>query len=303
VGSENARQMFKVFVEMVLGVEPDEVSLLYFLFYIHSAGGAIPLADVDEKVNGAQSIKIAGGAQRISEGLADRIGLNQIQFNSPVDRIDQSSEGCVRVFTRDNKVYEAKRVVLALAPALAGRIRYSPPMPIARDQLCQRMPMGSILKCFLFYRTAWWLTKGYNGLAVDNDGPVKATFDACTPDGKIAVLVAFVPAREAQKWSDQPAQLFQDAVVEHIGIMFASKEDSRAIIHFVAQNWAAEEFSAGCYVGVMAPGVLTACGRALRTPVQRLHFAGTETATEWSGYIEGAIQAGERAAREVATLL
>lgn len=39
--------------------------------------------------------------------------------------------------------------------------------------------------------------------------------------------------------------------------------------------------------------------RVLREPVGRLYFAGTETATEWSGYMEGAVQAGERAAREV----
>lgn len=37
----------------------------------------------------------------------------------------------------------------------------------------------------------------------------------------------------------------------------------------------------------------------LREPVGRLYFAGTETATEWSGYMEGAVEAGERAAREV----
>ncbi|MEQ2245003.1 hypothetical protein ILYODFUR_023014, partial [Ilyodon furcidens] len=37
----------------------------------------------------------------------------------------------------------------------------------------------------------------------------------------------------------------------------------------------------------------------LREPVGRLYFAGTETASEWSGYMEGAVQAGERAAREV----
>lgn len=39
--------------------------------------------------------------------------------------------------------------------------------------------------------------------------------------------------------------------------------------------------------------------RIIREPVGRVYFAGTETATEWSGYMEGAIQAGERAAREV----
>lgn len=39
--------------------------------------------------------------------------------------------------------------------------------------------------------------------------------------------------------------------------------------------------------------------RVLRQPVGRIYFAGTETATHWSGYMEGAVEAGERAAREV----
>lgn len=49
----------------------------------------------------------------------------------------------------------------------------------------------------------------------------------------------------------------------------------------------------------LGPGFLTRYGRHLRTPIGRMHFAGTETATEWSGYINGAVQAGERSATEV----
>jgi monoamine oxidase len=37
----------------------------------------------------------------------------------------------------------------------------------------------------------------------------------------------------------------------------------------------------------------------VRVPVGRIHFAGTETSTYWTGYMDGAVRAGERAAREV----
>ncbi len=50
----------------------------------------------------------------------------------------------------------------------------------------------------------------------------------------------------------------------------------------------------------MPPGVMTRFGHALREPVGRIHWAGTETATEWTGYIEGALLSGIRAAKEVA---
>ena len=48
----------------------------------------------------------------------------------------------------------------------------------------------------------------------------------------------------------------------------------------------------------MAPGVLSAYGQELARPCGRIHWAGTETATVWSGYMEGAIRSGERAAEE-----
>jgi len=52
-------------------------------------------------------------------------------------------------------------------------------------------------------------------------------------------------------------------------------------------------------VGVMPPGVLTTVGKSLRQPFDRIFWAGTETAEKWSGYIEGAIVAGEKAATDV----
>ena len=70
-------------------------------------------------------------------------------------------------------------------------------------------------------------------------------------------------------------------------------------VHYVEKNWAEEEFSGGCFVGCMAPGVLTQFGEEISRPFHRVFFAGTETAAYWVGYMEGAAEAGERAAREV----
>jgi hypothetical protein len=66
---------------------------------------------------------------------------------------------------------------------------------------------------------------------------------------------------------------------------------------YVERDWSGEQWSRGCYVGVTAPGVLLDYGPQIRTPSERIHWAGTETATIWNGYMEGAVQSGERAAR------
>jgi monoamine oxidase len=45
--------------------------------------------------------------------------------------------------------------------------------------------------------------------------------------------------------------------------------------------------------------VLHSYGPLLRKRFGRVHWAGTETAGYWNGYMDGAVRSGERAAREV----
>jgi monoamine oxidase len=70
-------------------------------------------------------------------------------------------------------------------------------------------------------------------------------------------------------------------------------------LHYEERDWAEELWSRGCYMAHMPPGVVTSLGPALRAPVGRIHWAGTETATVSHGTIDGAIRSGERAAAEV----
>ncbi len=70
-------------------------------------------------------------------------------------------------------------------------------------------------------------------------------------------------------------------------------------IEVVEQHWPGEPFTRGGPVAICSPGALTGFGSALRDPIGVLHWAGTETATEWCGYLDGAISSGLRAAEEV----
>ena len=72
---------------------------------------------------------------------------------------------------------------------------------------------------------------------------------------------------------------------------------------YVEKNWTDEAWTRGCYEGFAPPGVLLDYGRALREPFRRVHWAGTETATWWIGYMDGAVESGQRAAAEVLSKL
>lgn len=70
-------------------------------------------------------------------------------------------------------------------------------------------------------------------------------------------------------------------------------------IRYLDHSFMNEEWSRGCYAGVPGPGLWTTLGPALRQPIGRIHWAGTETSDIWNGYIDGAVRSGERVAREV----
>jgi len=157
--------------------------------------------------------------------------------------------------------------------------------------------MGSVIKYVAAYERPFWREAGFSGEAVSDTGITVTTFDDSSDDGKHAALVTFSDGRAARDWSDRTPAERQAAVLGEF-VRFFGAQAARPIA-FAEKNWNDDPWSRGCYVGVAGPGTLTACGEALRAPCGRLHWSGTETATEWMGYMEGALQSGERAAAEV----
>jgi monoamine oxidase len=157
--------------------------------------------------------------------------------------------------------------------------------------------MGSVIKYVAAYERPFWREAGFSGEAVSDTGITVTTFDDTSHDGGHPALVTFSDGQVARDWSDRTPDERRAAVLAELARFFGPKAASP--VAFVEQNWNDDPWSRGCYVGVTGPGTLTAFGEALREPCGRIHWAGTETATEWMGYLEGAIQSGRRAAAEV----
>ncbi len=291
VRSKRARQVLAAAVRAIFACEPRDLSLLYFLFYVHSGGGLTRLAEVR---GGAQESRLAGGAQQLSERLAEPLG-GGVRLSSPVHAIEQGDAG-VTVRTAVASV-EARYAVLALPPALAAEIEVTPALPAARRELHERMPMGSVVKCVIAYERPFWRRRGFSGEAVTGGRPLGLVFDGCAPGDGPKALVAFALGDAAKELGELEPEARRAAVVGHLERLFGS-EAARPTA-YLDRDWRAETWSRGCYVGVMPPGLMTRAGDALRAPCGRLHFAGTETARRWVGYLDGAIEAGERAADEV----
>lgn len=375
--TEEAKESYALGVQSVLTSEVAEVSWLYWLFYLKSAGGTERLFDAD---NGAQERKFVGGSASICERLAAELG-SRVVLNAAVQDVEwgdsdsesgstassgsssedeapratarsarrgggagaalrrrrasphpprgraaQRSGGArsrsrsasrslsaprhteymtgVRVRCRDGRTFSADYAVLALAPPMYGKFSFNPPLPGLRQQLTQRTPMGSIIKTVTYYDRAYWREAGYSGSALGDAtvGPVIYTYDDTKPDGSKPAIMGFVLAARSRTWMHRSAAERRAAVASQYARAFGIAEMARPS-GYAEKNWCAEEFSGGCYVSVMGPRTLTDFAHYIRTPLGPLHFAGTETATKWCGYMDGAVQAGERAAREVAVKL
>jgi monoamine oxidase len=297
----SARNLLRLYASAVFAAEARDLSLLHTLFYTHSGGGFDMLGGT---TGGAQQDRYVGGSELVATGLAERLG-DCIHLGEPVTTIEQAIGG-VTVGSRRLRV-DAGRVVVAIPPTLAGRIAYSPPLPGGRDQLTQRLPMGSVTKCNVAYAEPFWRADGLSGQATGDRGPVKIVFDNSPParaDGRTepGVLLAFLEGDDARILGRVPAGERRAAVVASLERFFGPRAGARHVVDYVELDWAEEEWSRGCYGAHFAPGVWTAFGPLLREPVGRIHWAGTETATVWAGYMDGAVQSGERAAAEVIAL-
>uniref|UniRef100_A0A7N8Y9I6 Amine oxidase n=1 Tax=Mastacembelus armatus TaxID=205130 RepID=A0A7N8Y9I6_9TELE len=293
--TRTVRSFVRLFVNVNVTSEPHEVSALWFLWYVKQCGGTMRIFST---TNGGQERKFQGGSSQISECMARELG-DRVKLQSPVYRIDQTGDTVV-VETLDKQTYTAKYVIVAVPPSLNLKMHFNPELPSLRNQLIHRVPMGSVIKCMVYYRENFWRKKGFCGsMVIEEEGsPIDLTLDDTKPDGTVPCIMGFILARKCRKLSELTREERLRRICEIYSRVLGSDEALHPV-HYEEKNWCEEEYSGGCYTAYFPPGILTQYGKVLREPVGRLYFAGTETATEWSGYMEGAVEAGERAAREV----
>lgn len=290
-----ARFVFDLAVKAILAAEPRDVSLLHAMFYFHSGNGVLNLASTS---GGAQDSRFVGGSQLVSIRMAQRLG-DRVSLRSAVRRISYDRRGAS--VETDAGTWHARRVIVAMAPMLAGRIDYEPALPPLRDGLTQRVPQGSVIKYQAVYPTPFWRAKGLNGYANSDRPPVSVTFDNSPPDGNPGVLLGFVEGADARRLWRQSATARRRAVLGSFQRLFGARAAHPSAL--IERNWSADPWTRGCYAGYMPPGVWSGFGTALREPIGPLHWAGTETAEVFNGYMDGAVRSGERAAAEVARRL
>ena len=287
-----SRDLMAIMARVTWGAEPDEVSMLHAVRYVKAAGGLDRMLDV---VNGAQQDHFPGGTQQIADKMAAELG-DRVQLGAAVPRIEWSDDAVAVTSARG--VVEARRAIVAIPPAHRSAIDIAPPLPIEYQQLSQRWPQGALSKAYAAYRGPFWRANGHSGEALSDQGPVFITFDVSPGEGGPGILLGFVDARGFDALA--PEKRREEALAGFAALFGAEANDP---IDYLDHCWGAETFAPGGPTAAVPPGSWTQFGPLLRRPVGPLHWAGTETADEWTGFLDGAVRSGQRAATEVAAAL
>jgi monoamine oxidase len=288
-----ARTLLEICTVGILAVPTAEVSFLHLLFTIQTCGVTSEL--FAESEGGAQTTRFVGGTSEIPKRLAALIA-DHIVLEAPVLLIEHAADS-VTAHCRGGRVARGRRAIVAISPTLAGRIMYDPPLSGIRDQLTQRLPNGSAMKAFFIYDEPFWRADGFNGQLISDIGPARMSNDTCIPGDDHGVILLFLEGDEARTVGRLPQAQRREAMtaelVRHYGPKAAKPE------YYVDGEWSERQWTRGCYNANHGPHVWTKYGPALTVPIGPIHWASTDTATFWSAYMEGAVDAGERAAREV----
>jgi monoamine oxidase len=282
------RDFARLYVRGNAAIEPSETSLLGLLFDLRSIGPARHLAS-------AEAFRLREGAHELARRLAGRVA-DRIRFADPVRAITQDADGVI--VESDACRLRCRRVAVCVPPPLASRIAYTPALPDQRARLLASLPMGASVKFQAVYQRPFWRARGLSGQAWTAEGTVGLTYDNSPRDGTgRGVLVGLVVADEARRLSALDPSRQEQEILASLGRLFGP--DAAAPDALVVQDWSAEEWTGGCYAAHFPANVWTSYGSAFRAPCGRIHWAGTETSSEWHGYMEGALRSGSRAAEEM----
>jgi len=298
VRTRQSRTLLRLATETLYAAEAEELSLLHALAYVRSAGRG-HLTHLARIRRGHQQEQLRGGAQSLPLAMAAALG-ERLQLATPIRRIAIHRDGAT--LAGPGATVACRRAIVALPPALAGRVELDPPPPGARDRATLAFAGGSVITASLVYAEPFWRAEGLSGYASSTHGPVRGVLDVSPPaPARAGVLQAFVVAGGARALARLSQPERRRAILGGIAELLG--EPARTPEHYFEKDWTADAWTRGCYHGIGAPRAWLAHGPLLRAPIGPVHWAGSETATWGLGTMEGAIDSGRRAACEVAVAL
>jgi monoamine oxidase len=279
----------------VLNLYDDGIDSLSALWFLRD--GAIYRSMMSSAGGGV----IEGGSDRLPRAFADRLS-DRILYGVPVVRIEQHADGVEATLTRAGSPHRlsADYLICTVPFSVLGDIEVSPAFSAGKRKAIRDMSYSSITRMYLQVRRRFWEDAGESGWS-ESDLPVPRTIvHPINPVGDRptrAVLEAHTGREQARRLAAQDEEARLAFAIEHLETLFPGVRDH--VEGGTWYSWVNDPWVRGGYSS-LRPGQLFELGPHIARREGRIFFAGEHTST-LSASIEGALESGERAAREVNT--
>ncbi|KAH6996950.1 putative amine oxidase [Ilyonectria destructans] len=288
----------------LLGVQARELSALYMIDYLKSGTGIENM--ISDRKHGGQYLRNRQSNQTFSVRLAAQLPDSAIHLSTPVTKITRlPGHGCMIQTAGSGPVFRAKRVIVSVPTPLYSLITFEPPLPAAKQALGDSTALGYYAKTIFVFDRPWWHEAGLSGVMQSIEGPIAFSRDTCSEKDNQYSITCFLVGDTGRAWSKWSAVERRRLVTAQFDAVMSSTARAKGIdvpppINIIEKEWVKDPWALGAPCPVMLPGVLSAdSGKAIRSPVDNIHFVGTETSLVWKGYMEGAVRSGVRGAKEV----
>ncbi len=242
--------------------------------------------------------RIIGGNDQIPRAIASM--LPDVRLNTEVTSINNQPDGVSVTYKHGDsfQTITSSFAILAIPLTTARLIEFNPPLPFAHQHMLNEISYGAVTKVMIEYRERFWKDKGWNG-RLSTDQHIVQTWDATSHlEGEHGILTAYTGGGPGAKLSAISNEERIKLAVSVIEKLFPGSSNLIENTNTIA--WINEPFTRGSYMA-LAPGQVTSHWKTLFSPAGRLFFAG-EHATIYQGFMEGAVESGQRAAKNIINL-
>jgi monoamine oxidase len=238
------------------------------------------------------SMRILGGNDLIPRELA--AALPDVRLNAVVKSVRLISDRVAVTYQQADShlTLDADFAILAIPLTTARLIDFNSSLPAVHQKMVDELSYGAVTKVLIEYRKRFWNERGWNG-RLTTDGPIVMTWHATSHfEHERGIITAYTGGGPGARLSELSDEERIDAAVAEIEKHFPGSSD--LIEHAATIAWLNEPYTRASYMA-LAPGEVMKHWQTLFQPAGRLFFAG-EHATAIQGYMEGAVESGQRAA-------
>jgi monoamine oxidase len=241
------------------------------------------------------SMRVVGGNDQIPRALAN--ALPDVRMNAVVESIRVGPDEVAVSFQQaeSQQTIESDFAILAIPLTTARLIDFNGSLPAAHQKMVNEISYGAVTKVLIEYRRRFWNERNWNG-RLTTDAPIVMTWHATSHfEHERGIITAYTGGGPGADLSAMTDEERIDAAVSEIERLFPGSSELIENVHTVA--WINEPFTRGSYMA-LAPGEALKHWQILFQPAGRLFFAG-EHATAIQGFMEGAVESGQRAAATI----